>query len=177
MGRAVFPPCCLTWGQNYSGGNEDNEDLLPNVPCMHCSLSAPDPVPGHCRPTPPLETPGHSWVSLVQFLVGSLLLSPGSWCIQSFVCALQEFFSQPCVSSGGSMLGLMATSSKRAYAIPRSAAPRTPGPAAGHCWPTPLQKTLKHSGAGLAQSLWSLLVCMMFCLSPQSISGGYRVWF
>ena len=55
----------------------------------NATLSAPDPVPGHCRPTPPLETPGHSWVSLVQFLVGSLLLSPGSWCIQGFVCTLQ----------------------------------------------------------------------------------------
>ena len=35
--------------------------------------------------------------------------------------------------SGGSMVGLMATSSKRAYAMPRSAAPRAPAPAAGHC--------------------------------------------
>ena len=32
--------------------------------------------------------------------------------------------SQSCVSSGSSMLGLMATSSKRAYAIPRSPVPR-----------------------------------------------------
>ena len=37
-------------------------------------------------------------------------------------CALQESVSQSCVSSGGSMVGLMVTSSKRAYAIPRSAA-------------------------------------------------------
>ena len=40
-----------------------------------------------------LETPGHSQTSLAQPLVGSLLLSPGSWCIQSFVCALQESVS------------------------------------------------------------------------------------
>ena len=39
------------------------------------------------------ETPGHSWVSLGQSLVGSLLLSPGSWCAQGFVCALQESVS------------------------------------------------------------------------------------
>ena len=31
--------------------------------------------------------------SLAQFLVGSLLLSPGSWCTQDFVCALQGCFS------------------------------------------------------------------------------------
>ena len=39
------------------------------------------------------ETPGHSWASLGQFLVGSLLLCPGSWCAQGFVCALQESVS------------------------------------------------------------------------------------
>ena len=38
----------------------------------------PDPAAGHCRPTPPPETPGHSRASLGQSLGGSLLLSPGS---------------------------------------------------------------------------------------------------
>ena len=48
----------------------------------------------HCpQPTPPLETPGHSQASLGQSLVGSLLLSSGSWCTQDFVCALQESVS------------------------------------------------------------------------------------
>ena len=42
------------------------------------------------QPTPPLETPGHSWASLDQSLVGSLILSPGSWCTQISVCSLQE---------------------------------------------------------------------------------------
>ena len=36
---------------------------------------------------------------------------------------------------------------------PRSAAARAPAPAAGHCWPVPPQENLKHSKAGLAQSL------------------------
>ena len=49
--------------------------------------------------------------------VGSLFLSPGSWCTR-FCCALQESISQSYVSSGSSMVGLMATSSKRTYAIP-----------------------------------------------------------
>ena len=39
-------------------------------------------------------------------------------------------------------------------AWPRSAAARAPVPTAGHCWPMPLQETLKHSKRGLAQSLW-----------------------
>jgi len=54
-------------------------------------FSAPDPMAGQCRPTPPPEPPGHSQGHLGQSLVGSLLLSPGSWRAQGFVCALQEF--------------------------------------------------------------------------------------
>ena len=47
----------------------------------------------------PPETPGLLQGSPTQSLVGTLLLSPGSWCTQSFVCALQESVSQSCVSS------------------------------------------------------------------------------
>ena len=77
---------------------------------------------------------------------GSLLLSPGSWCTR-FCCALQECISQSCVSSGSSMVGLMATSPKRTYA---TATPRAPVPAADHCRPGPPQETL----TVLSQSLW-----------------------
>ena len=52
------------------------------------ALSAPDPVAGHHQPMPLPETPGHSWASLGQSLVASLLLSPGSWHAQDFVCTL-----------------------------------------------------------------------------------------
>ena len=96
------------------------------------TLSAPNHAAGH-RPTPPPETPGHSQASLGQSLMGSLLLSPKSWCTQGSVCTLQESVPQSCVSSGGSMVGLMVTSSKRAYATPKSAAPRALAPAAAHC--------------------------------------------
>ena len=76
-----------------------------------------------------LDTHGQVWVSL---LWGHccFLLGPGA---QGSVCALQESVSQSCVSSGSSMLGLMVTSSKRAYVTPRSATPRATPPAAGHC--------------------------------------------
>ena len=40
------------------------------------------------------------------------------------------------------MVGLMVTSSKRAYAMLRSVAPRDPAPEAGHCGPIPPQETL-----------------------------------
>ena len=83
--------------------------------CAHtAALSSPDPALGHCQPTSPPETPGHSQESLGQSLVGSLLLSPGSWCTQDFVCALQEFVSpvlckfwRPYGGVNGNLLGLM----------------------------------------------------------------------
>ena len=49
------------------------------------ALSAPDPAAGHCQPMALPQTPGHLQTSLGQSLVGSLLLSPGSWCAQGFV--------------------------------------------------------------------------------------------
>ena len=57
------------------------------------ALSAPNPAAGHRWPTLLPETPGHSQAGLSQSLVGSLLLSPGSWCAQGSVCALQESVS------------------------------------------------------------------------------------
>ena len=96
------------------------------------TLSVPNPAAGHCQPMPLLETAGHSQASLGQSLVGYLFLYPGS-CTQGSVCALKCLCLQSCVSSGGSMVGLMATYSKRAYAIPRSASSRAPAPAAVHC--------------------------------------------
>ena len=95
-------------------------------------LSAPNPAAGYSQPTPPLETSnshGQDWVSLLWGYC-SFLLGPGA---QGSVCAFQKSISQSCVSSGGSLVGLMVTSSKRAYAIPKSGAPRAPAPAAVHC--------------------------------------------
>ena len=55
------------------------------------ALNAPNPAQGgHHSLTPPLATLGHSWGSLGQSLVGSQHLSPGSWCAQGFVCAVQD---------------------------------------------------------------------------------------
>ena len=79
---------------------------------------APDPAAGHCRPTPPPETPGHSQASLGQSLVRPLLLSPGSWCAQVLFVPSKGLFPQCCVSSGGSMVGLMVIPSKRVMPYP-----------------------------------------------------------
>ena len=76
---------------------------------------------------------------------------------------------QSCVSSGDSIVVLMATSSKRAYAIPRSALPRAPAPVVVHCWPVPLQETLKHSSVSVSVGSLGRGVHKVF-LSPLSIS-------
>ena len=136
------------------------------------TLIAPNLAVGHRWPTPPPETPGDSWASLGQSLVGSLLLSPGSWCTQGSVCALQESVS-PVLSKFWWFCGGVNGILTPPYAIPRSAAPRAP--VAVHYWLVPLQETLK---TVLSQSLWDLwvLVRTRFIWAPW-VSGRYGVWF
>ena len=119
----------------------------------------------------PLDTHRQVWVSL---LWGHCSFPLGLGVHKVLFVPSKSLFTQSCVSSGGSIVGLMVTSSKSTYATPKSAAPRAPAPAAGHCWPAPPQETLKHSKAGLAQSLWGLLVLVhtRFCSSPLSFSEG-----
>ena len=78
---------------NYGGGDEDNGTSFRRSRACTAAPSGPDPAAGHRQPTPLPETPGHSQASLGQSFLGSLLLSPGSWCTQGFVCALQESVS------------------------------------------------------------------------------------
>ena len=51
----------------------------------------------------------------------------------------------------------MATSSKKAYAIPRTTAPRAPAPTAVLCWLLPPQETPKHSSVSISEVLWVLV--------------------
>ena len=118
---------------NCGGGNEGNGDLLQKVPCMYCYTQCLQPAEGHSPPMPPLDTRGHSRASLGQSLLGSLLFSLGSWYTLDLFVPPKSLFPQSCLSSGSSLVGLMATSSKRAYAIARSRAPGVAAPSAAHC--------------------------------------------
>jgi len=80
------------WVSNYGGGNEDNSNLQ-KVPCRHCYIQCSCQPCSRPPPTPPPETPGHLQVNLDQSLVGSLLLSSGSWHTQGSVCPLPVHFS------------------------------------------------------------------------------------
>ena len=93
MGRAVFLPCCLTWDQTMVEVIKIIMASFKRSPACAAALSAPNPAACHHQLTPPPKTPGHSQASLGQSLVRLLLLSPGSWCAQGFVCALQESVS------------------------------------------------------------------------------------
>ena len=132
-GWGCVPFLLFTWGQTVVEVMKIMATSFKRPHACTATLSAPNPAAGHRQPTPPPETPGHSQANLGQSLVGSLLPFPGSWYIQDSVCALQESVSQSYISFDSSMVGLMVTSSERAYSIPRSTAPRAPTPAGVHC--------------------------------------------
>ena len=107
MSGALFSPCCLTWGQTMV--EVDNGDLFQKFPWIQCQTQCPQP----CSRVPLTHA---SWT-----LVGksgsvscgvthcSFLLGLGAHKVL-FVPS-KSLFSQSCVSSGGSMVGLMVTSS------------------------------------------------------------------
>ena len=117
-----------------------------------------------------LNTHGQVWVSL---LWGSLLLSPGSWCTQSFVCALQEsvspvlckFWQLYCGVNGNHLpRGLMQ--------YPGLLYPK----------PLPLRQSTadlylcrRHSNTVLSQSLWGLWVLVAQGLFEPS-ERLWQVW-
>jgi len=89
MGGALFPSYNLSWGQTMV---REMVTSSKRIVCQHALpprtvvVSASNPAAGHFWPTPPPETPEHSQAKLAQSLVGSLLLSPGSWCAQGCFC-------------------------------------------------------------------------------------------
>ena len=127
-GWSCFSSLLFTWGQTMVEVMKIIMTSLKRSHACTATVCAPNPAGDHHRPTPSPETPGQPQASPGQSPVGSLFLSLGSRCTK-FCGALQESIYQSCVSSGRSMVGLMATSSKRTYAI---LTPRAPVPAAIH---------------------------------------------
>ena len=149
MGGAVFPACYLTWGQTMVEVMKIMVAFFKRFHAHTAAPSVPNPAAGHHWPTPlPEDTHRQVWVSLLWGHC-SFFLGPGAHKV--LFVPFKSLFSQSFVSSGGSMVGLITTSSKRAYAIPRSAATRAPAPA-------DLYLHRRHSNTGLAQSLWGLWV-------------------
>ena len=134
---------------NCGRGNEDNDDLLQKFPCY-----TQWPLP--CS-RPPLT---HASTGDSRTLIGKSgsvscgVTAPFCWVLgvrKVLFVPSKSLFPQSCVSSDGSMVGLTATSSKRAYAISRAAAPK----------PLPLQQPTadpylhrRHPNTVLSPSLW-----------------------
>ena len=93
-------------------------------------------------------------------LVGSLLLSLGSWCTQGSVMPSKSLFPSP-VYVLKLYDGVNGDLLLRAYVIPRSAAPRAPAPRQSTIDPY-LHRRCSHTV--LAQALWGswVLVCTRF---------------
>ena len=121
------------------------------------SLNAPNPVAGHCQPTPPPETPGHSRASLSQSLVGSLIFSPGSWCTQGFGHVLQESFC-PVLCKFWRLYGeVNGHLLQEGLCHTQVYCTQSPCPCSSPLWSVPLQQTIKHSSVclcGVSGSLW-----------------------
>ena len=164
----MFPPFCLTWGQTMVEVTKIMVTSFKRSHACTAALCAPNPAAGYHWPMPPPETPGHSWASLGQSLVESLLLSPRSWGAQGFVCAFQVSVSpvlckiwQLCGGVNGDLL-------QEGLCLPRLTAPTAPAPAAGHCCLHRRHSdTVLVSRCGVSEP-W----CTQVCLSPLSVSGG-----
>ena len=148
MGRAMFSKSLIKfsvdgWGciptllfdlrPNYGGGDEDNGDLPQKVHVRTAALSAPalqQATTDPCLCWRLLDTHGQVWVSILWGHC-SFLLGPGVHKV--LFLPSKSLFPQACVSSSGSLMGLMVTSSKKAYAITQVCCTQSPRSCGNHC--------------------------------------------
>ena len=65
-GWGCVPSLLFDLRPNYGGGNEDNGNLLQNVPCTHCHTQGPQPCSRSTHASAgDLWTHGQVWVSLL----------------------------------------------------------------------------------------------------------------
>ena len=125
---------------------------------MHVLLWSKPPTPQQSPPTHAFAE--DSWTPTGESPVGSLFLSPGSWCTRC-CCALQESILQSYVSSGSSVVGLMTAFSKRSQPYPH------PEPLSLRQTTANLYLHRRRSNTVLCQSLWGPWVwCTQGLLEP-----------
>ena len=139
------------------------------------ALSAPNPAAGYHCPMLLLETAGHSQASQGPCLMGSLLLSPGSWYTQGFVCVLQESVSpvlckfwQLCGGVNGDLFqkGLCHT---QIYCTQSPWPCSSPRLTCASTWDPQTQFWLSLCG-------FSVSGVHKVCYSLLSVTSGYGVW-
>ena len=120
-GWSCVPSLLFDLRPSYSGGNEDNSDLLQKVPYTQS--------PQLCIRPPPTHTSARdSWTCMGKSgSVSCGVTAPfSSVLVHTRFCLCSPEPVSPALCKFWQLCGgLMVTSSKRAYAIPRSAAPRT----------------------------------------------------
>ena len=130
-GRGHVPSLLFDLKPNYGGGNENNSTSFRRSHACTAALSAPNPAAGHhdprlCRDSWTL--PGKSG-SVSCKGPCSFLLGPGAHKVL-FMCSKSLFFPVLC-KVWQLYGGVNGTSSKRAYAIPKSTVSRAPVPVYG----------------------------------------------
>ena len=121
-GWGCIPSLLFDLRPYYGGGNEDNGNFLQKVLCMHCLTHCPRPC---SKALLTHASAGNSGS------VSCGVAAPFFWVLvytRFCLCPPAVCFLSPVEV----LAGLMATSSKRAYVISRSAASRALTPAAGH---------------------------------------------
>ena len=159
-GHGCVPSLFSELKPNYGGGNEDNGNLLQKAPCT-AALS--DPTLQQATANPRLcwrlvDAHGQVWISLLW------VTAPFSWVLvhRDFACPLQEPISPVLYKFwqlyGGVNVqeGLCHT---QVYCTQRLCPCSSP--------------LLAHTSTGDTQTQVCLSLCRV-CLSPLSISGGYR---
>ena len=126
--QGCVPSLLFDLRSNYGGGKEDNGHLLQKFPCTNCHIQFLRPC---SRPLSSHSFTRNSWTLTGKSEpVSCVVAAPFLWVLVHRILFLssKSLFPQSCVSSGGSVVGLVAISSKRAYATPRPIAPRAPAP-------------------------------------------------
>ena len=152
MGRAVFPPCCLTWGHTLL---EVMETMLTSFTRPHAAL-----VPQPCNRLPPTRTSTRdSWTLTGKPVsVSCMVTAPFSWVLlhtRFCLCAPRVCFPVLCMF-------WQLNSGVKWWPPPRGFMPY---PGLLHPEPLPLRQATayqylhrRHSSTVLAQSLWSIWV-------------------
>ena len=162
--RGYVPFLLFYLRPNNGRGNENNEGLLQKVPCSHCYIQCLQPC---SRPLPNHASTGDTWT----LMDTSWTVSCGVRCAQVSVCALPKSVSPVLWKFCWLYGGLIATSSKRVYTIPKSTSPKAPAPAAVHCWSLSPQETPKHSS--VSKLFCFVLFCFVLFEPPEHLQ---RVW-
>ena len=149
-GWSCVPSLLFTWDQTMVEIMKIMATSFKRSHAGTATLSAPNPAAGlHWRL---LDIPGKSGS------VSCGVTAPFSWVlVHTRFCLCPPRVCFPVLCKFWWLYGgLMVTSSKRTYAIPRSAAPRTPAPAGGHCRPVLPQEMLTHSSLSVSVGSWVL---------------------